>query len=69
MRDMELDYLHPDFNDLTDEIVSGFHEGGIGLNVWTVNEVADIERCRDWNVNGVITNYPDRALTVRSATL
>lgn len=69
MRDMELDYFHPDFNDLTDEIVSGFHEGGIGLNVWTVNEVADIERCRDWNVNGVITNYPDRALTVRSATL
>ncbi|MGN0906959.1 MAG: glycerophosphodiester phosphodiesterase [Bullifex sp.] len=69
MRDLSLDYFHPDFNDLTDEIVSSFHEGGIGLNVWTVNEVKDIEKCMKWNVSSVITNYPDRALTVRSATL
>lgn len=69
MRDLALDYFHPDFNDLTDEIVKSFSEGGIGLNVWTVNETADIEKCRDWNICSVITNYPDRALTVRSATL
>ncbi len=29
--------------------------------VWTVNASADIERMLDWQVDGLITDYPDRA--------
>lgn len=31
---------------------------------WTVNEPQDIKRLLDWNVDGIITDYPDRALQI-----
>ena len=37
---------------------------GINVNVWTVNSVSDIKKCCEAGVNAVITNYPDRALSV-----
>jgi glycerophosphoryl diester phosphodiesterase len=39
---------------------------GLGLKVlpWTVNDPADMARLIDWNVDGLITDYPDRARKV-----
>ena len=33
---------------------------GFPLNVWTVNAADDMRRMRDLDVQGIITNYPDR---------
>jgi glycerophosphoryl diester phosphodiesterase len=35
----------------------------LGLSVipWTVNESADMERLLGWGIDGLITDYPDRA--------
>jgi glycerophosphoryl diester phosphodiesterase len=30
---------------------------------WTVNEVEDMKRLKDWGVDGLITDYPNRALS------
>jgi glycerophosphoryl diester phosphodiesterase len=40
------------------------HRLGLRVVVWTVNEPADIQRMRDWGVDGVISDYPDRALQI-----
>ena len=31
---------------------------------WTVNQPADMARLVDWGVDGLITDYPDRARKV-----
>lgn len=31
---------------------------------WTVNEIADLERMKTFNLDGIITDYPNRAVTV-----
>ncbi len=66
IKDLGIEYFHPDFNDLTDDIVTALHEGGVGLNVWTVNDEKDMSRCRAWGINGLITNYPDKAIALVS---
>jgi glycerophosphoryl diester phosphodiesterase len=50
----------PDYRDLTAERVEQAH--GLGLRVvpWTVNERADMERMLAYNVDGMISDRPDR---------
>ena len=37
IKSLGINYFHPDFNDLTDEIVKSYLDNKVGLNVWTVN--------------------------------
>lgn len=57
-------YMHPCFISLTEENVAEVHEKGIGLNVWTVNEEADMRRMLELGVNAIITNFPNRLVSV-----
>lgn len=59
-----INYFHPDFNDLTDEIVKSYLDNKVGLNVWTVNEIEDMKVCLSWDIDGLITNFPDRAISI-----
>lgn len=43
-------------------VVRSLHRRGLKVFVWTVNNPAEMRRLRDWDVDGLITNYPDRAL-------
>lgn len=52
------EYYHPDYNDMSDESVEECKRRGIGLNVWTVNDLEGLERLYAWGCNGIITNYP-----------
>ena len=43
-------------------LVRAAHKKGIRVIPWTVNETADMERLRKMGVDGLITDYPDRAI-------
>jgi glycerophosphoryl diester phosphodiesterase len=52
------------WRNLTPEGVAEAHALGLLVLPWTVNEPADMARLVDWKVDGLITDYPDRARTV-----
>lgn len=64
IKSLGINYFHPDFNDLTDVIVKSYLDNKVGLNVWTVNEIEDMKVCLSWNIDGLITNFPDRAISI-----
>jgi glycerophosphoryl diester phosphodiesterase len=52
----------PDFRDLTREKTAAARALGLKIVVWTVNEPADIARMLELEVDGIISDYPDRVL-------
>ena len=54
-----LDFYHPDINSLTEEIAGNCEKYGIGINVWTVNDMDGLLKAATLNCRGVITNFPD----------
>jgi glycerophosphoryl diester phosphodiesterase len=40
------------------------HERGLNIQMWTINEQADMRRLLDKGAHALITDYPDRALQV-----
>ncbi len=51
----------PYFQDLNATDLSAAQENDLVVNVWTVNETADIDHMIDLGVDGIITDYPGRA--------
>lgn len=56
------DIWSPDSEMLTAESVRDAHDRGLPVVPWTVNEPADLSAMRDLGVDGVISDYPKRAL-------
>jgi glycerophosphoryl diester phosphodiesterase len=50
----------PDFTTLTPEKMALARKLGLKVVPWTVNELGDIRRMRQWGVDGLISDYPDR---------
>ena len=46
-------------------MVAQLHRRGWRVFVWTVNRPAVMRRLRSWGVDGLITNFPDRAVAQR----
>ena len=51
----------PHFKLLRSESINQLHQQGILVVPWTVNNVPDMRRMLDLGVDGLITDYPDRA--------
>ncbi|UKJ08464.1 glycerophosphodiester phosphodiesterase family protein [Solitalea lacus] len=52
----------PDFELLNEELVNSVHEKNMSLIPWTINKNADMERIAKMGVDGIITDYPDKAI-------
>ncbi len=55
----------PYFPLVTKELVQSCKDKNIKLIPWTVNEEEDMVRLLDFGVDGIITDYPDVALTLK----
>ncbi|ADB41617.1 glycerophosphodiester phosphodiesterase family protein [Spirosoma linguale] len=55
------DVYSPYFRLLSKRKIDWLHEQSIRVIPWTVNNRADMERLKRWGVDGLITDYPDRA--------
>jgi glycerophosphoryl diester phosphodiesterase len=49
---------------LTKELVDAAHASGLQVHAWTVNEADDMRRLLAAGVDGIMTDYPDRLLTL-----
>ena len=54
------DIYSPNFQNLTHEIVKKIQEKKIRVIPWTVNSIDDIVKILEWDVDGIISDYPDR---------
>lgn len=52
--------IHPDFNLLNKENAIKIQEKGFQIFPWTINEKEDITKIKTYNVNGIISDFPDR---------
>jgi len=59
--------LHPHYQyvDAVPALVDESHNSLLEINVWTVDEPADIERMLSKGVDGIVSNFPDRVLACR----
>ena len=55
----------PNFHLVTQELVQSCKEKGMKLIPWTVNEEEDMVTLLELGVDGIITDYPDVALTLK----
>jgi len=52
--------IHPHFSLLTESNVKKAQQAGLKVYTWTINETEDIERIKSYNVDGIISDYPER---------
>jgi len=52
------------WRNLTPELVAEAHSLGLLVLPWTVNDPKEMAKLVDWKVDGLITDYPDRARKV-----
>ncbi|QJD78107.1 glycerophosphodiester phosphodiesterase family protein [Spirosoma rhododendri] len=52
----------PYYRLLSRKTIQSLHEQGIQVIPWTVNQRKDMERLKRWGIDGLITDYPDRAV-------
>lgn len=55
---MDFQCFHPGWKCLPKEDVDSCKTHGIELNVWTVNDMEVLERLVEWEVDGLISNFP-----------
>ena len=63
-RSVRARFVNPALRYVTRRFVEDAHRRGLRVFVYTVNEPADIARMREWGVDGVFTDYPERALEI-----
>lgn len=59
-KELNAEAINPDYKTLTPENVGKMKEAGLKIYTWTVNEPDDIKKMKDYRVDGIITNYPER---------
>lgn len=58
------DTYSPHFSLVDEATVKYCRERNIKIVPWTVNEIADLEKMKKFDLDGIITDYPDRAVKI-----
>lgn len=58
------DIYSPYYRLLSQEKIARLHEKGVKVVPWTVNKAEDMRQLIEWGVDGLITDYPNRFLTM-----
>ena len=58
--------LHPWVRLLTRDVVDDCHAHSIDVNTWTCDDPVRMAELIEWGIDGICTNVPDVALTVRA---
>ena len=58
------DAYSPHFGLVDEATVNYVHAKGAKIVPWTVNEMSDLERMKTFKLDGIISDYPDRAVKV-----
>jgi glycerophosphoryl diester phosphodiesterase len=58
------DTYSPHYGLVDEATVNYVHAKGVKIVPWTVNETADLEKMKTFKLDGIITDYPDRAVKV-----
>ena len=49
---------------VTPRFIQAAHKKNKRVDVWTVNEIEDMERLLTWGVDGILTDFPDKLLNL-----
>lgn len=60
LRELGSRVYHPWLQLTTPEEIKGLRQAGFEVNVWTVNEIDDMQRLIQAGVSGIITDFPQR---------
>tara|TARA_Y100000310_G_scaffold343906_1_gene453825 strand:- start:1505 stop:2167 length:663 start_codon:yes stop_codon:yes gene_type:complete len=52
--------IYTNYKYVTKRAINRAHKKGIRVNVYTVNSIKDIKRMKALNVDGIVSNYPDK---------
>lgn len=59
-RKLELWALHPNRAYVTQELIRAAHAASLRVNAWTVNDQKEITTFRNWSVDGIMSDFPER---------
>jgi glycerophosphoryl diester phosphodiesterase len=63
--EMGAEAVHPGINLVSPQVVRDAHARGLRVHVWTANRWSTLSRLLAWGVDGVFTDYPERAVITR----
>ncbi len=56
--------ISPYFKLLTAESIHKYQSEGFKIIPWTINKEEDMKQMISWNIDGIITDYPDKLITI-----
>ncbi|MHA1143524.1 MAG: glycerophosphodiester phosphodiesterase [Candidatus Helarchaeota archaeon] len=57
--------LCPQHTTITRSLIQKCHENRLKVFTWTVNEVARMKMCKEFGIDGIMTDHPELALSLR----
>ena len=59
------DIYSPYYKLIDATVILKIHDAGMKVIPWTINEQSEMQLMIDWGVDGIITDYPDRAVDLK----
>jgi glycerophosphoryl diester phosphodiesterase len=64
-RTLSPDFIHPHYSVCTEPFIASQHAMGRSVNTWTVNEIGMLKALISYGIDGIITDDPASAVSIR----